>query len=156
MEIKTFKISDLPIHEQADALSKARIIFAQLFHGYKESGEISEYEDAIQYSANYNTIVAFIGDAIVGSITQKREKDGQNNDFILFIDRLAVDPKYQRQGVGSALLETLVGFALQYAIPAIGTISTVPPGRSFFIKNGFSPTDTTDTNDAFLTKQISI
>lgn len=34
MEIKTFKINDLPIHEQENALSKAREILAQLFSGY--------------------------------------------------------------------------------------------------------------------------
>lgn len=89
----------------------------------------------------------------MGALTWEIEQNGNETGFIIFIDYLAVTPNHFRRGVGSALLSTLTTIAEQKGVSELDTISAVPPGRNFFIKNGFRPSDTTDPDDAFLTKR---
>ena len=61
---------------------------------------------------------------------------------ISFLQRIAVDPKVERTGVGSALLQTAVGWAAERGTRAM--VLNVRPGngraRAFYVRHGFRET----------------
>lgn len=73
---------------------------------------------------------AFVGDELAGAVAWTVDDTGWD------IDRLVVDPKYHRQGIGAALLTAL----LQKARGAQVTVSTGSgnaPARELYLTHGF-------------------
>ncbi|MEU8225836.1 GNAT family N-acetyltransferase [Kribbella sp. NPDC048915] len=60
------------------------------------------------------------------------------------LDTIAVDPAYWRHGVGTALLRKALGeLAAQYDQAILWTLADYPQGQNFYVKSGWTLTDTT-------------
>jgi GNAT superfamily N-acetyltransferase len=75
----------------------------------------------------------------------------QEVDATLYLREIDVDPAYMRQGIGSALVNTVVAWAKRqgYSVMALSTFRDIPWNAPFYSKLGFCPVDESELTAGF-------
>lgn len=121
-------------------IEKAAKVFYSAFNlvGEKWSLDIAE-KRLEQYFNTSSCWVAEINNEIVGVLTSKLDYVLDHQE--LYIDIIAVDPKYHKSGIGKRLLQTAEDYARKQRYKAIWLSANVKiPSFNWYMKVGFLET----------------
>ncbi|HEY9641246.1 MAG TPA: GNAT family N-acetyltransferase [Coleofasciculaceae cyanobacterium] len=98
-----------------------------------------------QFEAGQVWVAADLQDRVVGyAVTQEV-------DATLYLQQIDVVPAHMRQGIGSALVNTVVAWAKRqgYSVMALSTFRDIPWNAPFYSKLGFCPVDESELTAGF-------
>ena len=134
----------------AFTLRQARVDDAPLFYGVIDRtmrefiiitwGAWSEsrvQSESREDSSSPNTQVILIGDVAVGVFLVERHSTH------IQLEQIYLLPEYQRLGIGTALINSLIAEAEQHNIPIRLRVMAVNPAKRFYEQFGFIVTETT-------------
>ena len=91
----------------------------------------------MEASLSDNARVVQFNGSDIGTLSVARE------NFHIFVERLYLLPEFQRLGVGSSLVRSLLLEAKVAGLPLRLTVLAVNPAREFYAKHGFVVTAVT-------------
>ena len=103
---------------QKDYEGIAELIINELGYKNQKHEDIYTRLSIIERNNSYQTLVACIDDAVVGFIGLRRTVTYESDEYITIL-AFAVSEKYQRQGIGKALLSASMDYAEKHYIKRI-------------------------------------
>jgi GNAT superfamily N-acetyltransferase len=94
-------------------------------------------EESREDSSSPNSQVILIGDVAVGVFLVERHSTH------IQLEQIYLLPEYQRLGIGTALINSLIAEAEQHKIPIRLRVMAVNPAKRFYEQFGFIVTETT-------------
>jgi putative acetyltransferase len=111
-----------------------------------EAGLVDELRATVDWIPQLS-LVALVDDAIVGHVVCTRGRLGANNEPVLGLGPIGVDPDHQRRGVGHALMHAVLGAADALDEPLVALVGDPGYYRRFgFVDSrhvGIEPPDPT-------------